>query len=117
VTHIGRESNEEVDSLANVRSKCLPIPPGVFFEEIFERFVKIKPAAVDPALATRSGAGATKDSPALEHNDLTKQAAQIMLIEALWTKPYLAYLLRGELPKDAIHRCQVMRRSKAFTII
>jgi hypothetical protein len=55
VTHISRESNEEADNLANVVSKCLPIPPGVFFEEIFERSVKIKPA-IDLALATRSGA-------------------------------------------------------------
>jgi ribonuclease HI len=28
VTHIGRESNEEADNLANIGSKCLPIPPG-----------------------------------------------------------------------------------------
>jgi transposase InsO family protein len=40
-----------------------------------------------------------------------------MLIEAVWTKPYLTYLMRGELPEDPIHRRQVMRRSKAFTII
>jgi hypothetical protein len=32
VTHISRESNEEADNLANVGSRCLPIPPGVFFE-------------------------------------------------------------------------------------
>jgi hypothetical protein len=56
VTQIGRESNEEADNLANIGSKCLPIPPGVFFEEIFERSVKIKLTTVDPALATRSGA-------------------------------------------------------------
>jgi ribonuclease HI len=37
VTHIGRESNEEADNLANIGSRCLLIPPGVFFEEIFER--------------------------------------------------------------------------------
>jgi ribonuclease HI len=55
VMHIGRESNEEADNLANIGSKCLPILPGVFFEEIFERFVKFKPA-IDPKLATRSGA-------------------------------------------------------------
>jgi hypothetical protein len=55
VTHIGRESNEEADNLANIGSKCLSIPPGVFFEEIFERSVKIK-LVIDPALATRSGA-------------------------------------------------------------
>jgi hypothetical protein len=40
-----------------------------------------------------------------------------MLVEAVWTKPYLAYLLKDELPKDTIHSHQVMRRSKAFTII
>jgi hypothetical protein len=56
VTHIGRKSNEEADNMANIRSKCLPIPPGVFFEEIFERSIKIKPAAIDPTLATCSGA-------------------------------------------------------------
>jgi hypothetical protein len=54
VTHIGRESNEDADNLANIGSKCLPILPGVFFEEIFERSIKIKPA-IDPVLATRSG--------------------------------------------------------------
>jgi hypothetical protein len=36
VTHIGHESNEEEDSLANIGFKCLPIPLGVFFKEIFE---------------------------------------------------------------------------------
>jgi hypothetical protein len=40
-----------------------------------------------------------------------------MLIKAVWTKPYLAYLARGELPEDPIHCRQVMQRSKAFTII
>jgi ribonuclease HI len=55
VMHIGRESNKEADNLANIGSKCLPLSPGVFFEEIFERSVKIKPV-INPALATRSGA-------------------------------------------------------------
>jgi ribonuclease HI len=59
VTHIGRERNEEADNLANIGSKCLPIPPGVFFKEIFGRSVKIKLAIVDPVLATRSGANHT----------------------------------------------------------
>jgi hypothetical protein len=67
VTHIGRESNEEADNLANVGSKCLTIPPGVFFEEIFERSVKIKPV-IDPALATHSGAKQSGPTPAAEQN-------------------------------------------------
>jgi hypothetical protein len=116
VTHIGRESNEEADNLANVGSRCLPIPPGVFFKEIFERSVKIKPVT-DPALTTRSGARQASTAPAIGAEDLPKDADTVMLVEATWTKPYLAYLMRGELPEDPIHRRQVMRRSKAFTII
>jgi hypothetical protein len=116
VTHIGRESNEEADNLANIGSKCLPIPPGVFFEEIFERSVKMKPA-IDPTLATRSGANQPSPTPTAGTEDLSKEAATVMLIEAVWTKPYLAYLMRGELPEDPIHRRQIIRRSKAFTII
>jgi hypothetical protein len=91
VTHIGRDSNEEADNLANIGSKCLPIPPGVFFEEIFERSIKIK-LATDPALATRSGAKQSDPAPATGTEDLPKEAASIMLVEAIWTKPYLAYL-------------------------
>jgi hypothetical protein len=116
VTHIGRESNEEADNLANVGSKCLPIPPGVFFKEIFECSIKIKPA-IDPALATRSGAKQSGPTPAAGTEDLSKEMATVMLIEAVWTKPYLAYLMRGELLEDPIHRQQIVQRSKAFTII
>jgi hypothetical protein len=116
VTHIGRESNKEADNLANIGSKCLPISPGVFFEEIFECFIKIKPA-VDLALATRSGANHSRPAPAAGTEDPSKKTATVMLIEVVWTKPYLAYLIRGELPEDTIHRRQIMRCSKAFTII
>jgi ribonuclease HI len=108
VTHIGRESNNEADNLANIGSKCLPIPPGVFFEEIFERSIKIKPAIVDPALATRSVANHSGTAPASGKEDPSKQTATVMLVETVWTKPYLAYLIRGELPEDTIHRRQVM---------
>jgi hypothetical protein len=103
VTHIGRESNKEADNLANIGSKCLPIPPGVFFEEIFECSVKIKPA-IDPALATRSGANHSGPAPAAWADDPSKQTAIVMLVQAVWTKPYLAYLIRGELLEDTIHR-------------
>jgi hypothetical protein len=116
VMHIGRKSNEEADNLANIGLRCLPIPPGVFFEEIFERSIKIKPAT-DPALATRSGANQANTTLAEGTEDLPKDAAAIMLIKAIWTKPYLAYLMRGKLLEDPIHRRQVMRHSKAFTII
>jgi ribonuclease HI len=40
VSHISKASNEEADNLANIRSQCLPIPQGVFWEEIIERSIK-----------------------------------------------------------------------------
>jgi hypothetical protein len=92
MTHICRESNEEADNLANVGSKCLPIPPGVFFEEIFKRSAKIEPA-IDPMLATHSGAKQSGPTLAVGTKDLSKETAKVMLIEAVWTKPYLAYLI------------------------
>ncbi|KAK1630198.1 hypothetical protein QYE76_004513 [Lolium multiflorum] len=42
VNHISRLSNDEADVLANIRSQCLAIPPGVFWEEIAERSTKLK---------------------------------------------------------------------------
>jgi hypothetical protein len=82
VTHIGRESNEEEDNLVNTGSKCLPMPPGVFFEEIFERSVKIKPT-VDLALAIRSGANHSEPALSTGAEDLSKQTATVMLVEAV----------------------------------
>jgi ribonuclease HI len=40
VSHVSRASKEEADNLANIRSQCLPVPQGVFWEEIIERSIK-----------------------------------------------------------------------------
>jgi ribonuclease HI len=40
VLHVCRASNKEADTLANIWSQCLPIPHGVFWEEIIERSIK-----------------------------------------------------------------------------
>jgi ribonuclease HI len=40
VLHVSRANNEEADNLANIGSQCLPIPPGVFWEEIIKRSIK-----------------------------------------------------------------------------
>jgi hypothetical protein len=43
VSHISRASNKEADNLANIVSQCLPVPPGVFWEEIIERSISSGP--------------------------------------------------------------------------
>jgi ribonuclease HI len=42
VNHVSRFSSDEADTLANIGSQCLPVPPGVFWEEISERSIKPK---------------------------------------------------------------------------
>ena len=34
-----------------------------------------------------------------------------------WTEPYLAYLLRGELPEQEVISRQIVRRAKAYVVI
>jgi ribonuclease HI len=40
VSHVSKNNNEEDDNLANIGSQCLPIPSGVFWEEIVKRSIK-----------------------------------------------------------------------------
>ena len=42
---------------------------------------------------------------------------QVLLIEALWTRPFIAYLAREELPADRKEARQIIRRSRSFTLI
>ena len=42
---------------------------------------------------------------------------EVLVITPDWTVPYIAYLLRKELPEDEDEARQIVRRSKAFTVI
>jgi hypothetical protein len=76
VSHISRNSNEEADNLANIGSQCLPVPSGVFWEEIVERSIKsVK------SLTTTAGSGAAPE------------AEEFMMIEETWMQPYLTYMI------------------------
>jgi hypothetical protein len=59
VSHISRASNKEANNLANIGSQCLPVPPGVFWEEINERSIKeskkFKFQKIKPACNSRLG--------------------------------------------------------------
>jgi hypothetical protein len=67
VSHISRNSNEEADTLANIGSKCLPVPSGVFWEEIVERSIKSGKSST-----TTIGLGATSEPE------------EVMMIDETW---------------------------------
>jgi len=42
---------------------------------------------------------------------------EVLVINPDWIVPYIAYILRKELPEDEEEARQIVRRSKAFTVI
>jgi ribonuclease HI len=75
VSHVSRASNKEADNLANIGSQCLPVPQGVFWEEIIERSIKSNKVSTTGEQvqhqAIGSGAG----------NSGTAKPEEVMMIE------------------------------------
>jgi hypothetical protein len=116
VSYVSRASSEEADTLANIGSQCLPIPPGVFWEEIIERSIQgVKPL----------GSKKLKSEPMIDSRaKITEvelgnepEPEEVMMIEVTWMQPYLAYMLNKKLPEDIVEARRIARRSKAFVIV
>jgi ribonuclease HI len=114
VSHVSRASNEEADNLANIRSQCLPIPLGVFWEEIIERSIKHNKASTtgEPGKHPTIGSGASKPG-----TGSTAEPEEVMMIEETWMKPYLAYMINKALPEDTVEAKRIIRQSKAFVVL
>jgi hypothetical protein len=81
VSHVSRVSNEEANNLANIGSQCLPIPPGVFWEEIIERSIKHNKTLTtgEPGQHPTTGSGAGK--PSIGN---TTEPEEVMMIKETW---------------------------------
>jgi hypothetical protein len=114
VLHVSRASNEEADNLANIGSQFLPIPPGVFWEEIIERSIKHNKTSTtgEPGQHPTIGSGAGKPS-----TGSSAEPEEVMMIEETWMQPYLAYMINKALPKDTVEAKRIIRRSKAFIVL
>jgi ribonuclease HI len=99
-SHISRNSNEEASNLTNIGSQCLPVPSGVFWEEIAERSIK-------------SG----KSSTTAADPGATSETVEVMMIEETWMRLYLAYMMNKQLPEDTVEAKRITRRSKAFVVL
>ena len=95
VSHVSRASNEEADNLANIGSQCLPVPQGVFWEEIIERSIKNSKSSTpgEPSHYPTMGSGASKSG-----TGSTVEPEEVMMIEVTWMQPYLAYMINKTLP-------------------
>jgi hypothetical protein len=111
VLHVSRASNKEANNFATIGSQCLPVPQGVFWEEIIERSIKSNKVSTTGEQvqhqATGSGAG----------NSRTAKPEEVMMIEESWMQPYLAYMINKTLPEDIVQAKRIIRRSKAFIVL
>jgi hypothetical protein len=114
VSHVSRASNKEADNLANIRSQCLPIPSGVFWEEIIERSIKHSKTSTtgEPGQHPTTGSGAGKPG-----TGSTVEPEEVMMIEETWMQPYLAYMINKGLLEDIVEARRIIRRSKAFVVL
>jgi ribonuclease HI len=99
VLHVSRARNEEADNLANIGSQCLPIPPGVFWEEIIERSIKSSKSSTlgEPSQHLSTGSGAGKPG-----TGSIAEPEEVMMIKKTWMQPYLAYMMNKTLPEDIV---------------
>jgi ribonuclease HI len=106
VSHVSRASNEEADNLANIGSQCLPIPPGVFWEEIIERSIKNSESwtSGEPSQHPTMGSGADKSG-----TGSTAKPEEVMMIEETWMQPYLAYMINKTLLEDTVEARRIIR--------
>ena len=63
LSHIGRESNEKADMLANLGSTKSQIPRGIFFERIEHRSIKPKRTASKPPAQAKEKTSTAEDLP------------------------------------------------------
>jgi ribonuclease HI len=93
VSHVSRASNEAADNLLNIGSQCLPVPQGVFWEEIIERSIKSSKVSTIGEQVQHQATGSGAD------NSRTAEPEEVMMIEETWMQPYLAYMVKKHYPK------------------
>jgi hypothetical protein len=91
VDHVDRRKNEAADALSRLGSQRKPVPPNDFLDVLHNPSVKLP-----------------------TEEDLAVPDPEAQLVAALhvipdWTVPYLAYMNRGELPKDETLARQIIR--------
>jgi hypothetical protein len=77
----------------------LPVPLGVFWEEIVERSIK-----GSKTLSPGEGSGASKPG-----TGSTAESEEVMMIEETWRQPYLAYMVSKTLPEDTVKAHRIIQ--------
>jgi hypothetical protein len=118
--HVARDDNQAADVLARLGAKRDPVPPNTFLERLFKpSVVWLDQEDADPSSADKVVPPVNEPDDQIIGGsvmDATPSAHEVMAVIAPWTEPFLAYLLRKELPDDQTEARRIVRRSKAFKV-
>src|SRR5215216_4136824 len=112
IHHIPQIKNQATDDLAKIGSTWKPIPSNVFLEHLHAPLIKENPFTEEPTQPV-----SPTDLTEVEIPAVVDLIIEVLVITPDWTVPYIAYLLRQELPEDEVEVRQIVRRSKAFTVM
>ena len=93
--HIPRLKNQAADDLAKIGSKREAIPSNVFLEHIH-----IPSVQEDPFTEEAPRPKSATDPTEVEVPAVVDLIMEVLVITPDWTVPYIAYILRKELPED-----------------
>ena len=98
--------------MAKIGSTRKPIPSNLCLVHLRTPCVQEDPFTEEPPQPTSTSNPTEVDVPAVI--DLIME---VLVITPDWTVPYIAYILRRELPEDKDEARQIVRRSKAFIVL
>ncbi|SPT16198.1 unnamed protein product [Triticum aestivum] len=102
--HIPRLKNQAADDLAKIGSKREAIPSNVFLEHLHTPSVQEDPFTEEPPQPKSS-----TDLTEVEIPAVVDLLMEVLVVTPDWTVPYIAYLLRKELPEDEDEARQLVR--------
>ena len=115
--HVARDNNQAADVLARIGAKRDTVPPNLFLERLFKPSIlwEEEPGNNNPE-PTAPPNTEHSDTIGGSANEITPSAHEIMAVIVPWTEPFLAYLIRQELPEDQNEARCIVRQSKAYKV-
>ncbi|XP_020154709.1 uncharacterized protein [Aegilops tauschii subsp. strangulata] len=119
--HVSRGSNQAVDILNPMCAKRNPVPQNTFLEWLPKPSVVWQDGDQDAAINGPERIippAIVLDDDIIDDSTIeeTVSAHEVMAIIAPWTEPFLAYLLRKELPDDQTEARRIIRCSKSYKV-
>ena len=101
--HVPRLENQATDDLSKIGSKREAIPSGVFLEH-----VHIPSVQEDPFTEEATQPKSATDPTEVEVPAVVNLIMEVLVVTPNWTVPYIAYILRKELPENEEEARQIV---------